>query len=716
VETVYRQGYRFLAPVHPATRRSETAETDPSPAGDAESAVSETPTTAPAPDASRRSSLPKSAAPEPAPSAEPVQPARKRRRLVWIAVLVVAGLAALFVGYFVTHTTAKAAKLTDKDTVVLADFANTTGDTVFDGTLRQGLSSQLAQSPFLNLLSDQTIAQTLELMKQPKDARLTGKLAGEVCQRTASAAIIEGSIANLDNQYVLGLKAVTCPGGDLLADQQVTANGKEQVLQALGAATTKLREKLGESLASVQKYDVPLEKVTTSSLEALQAYSMGYQVAIVKGDYPAALPFFERAISLDPNFAMAYAVMGTALINQFESALAAENTRKAYALRERVSERERLYITSHYESFVTGNLDAARQAHETWAQIYPRDYAPYNNLGDIYSRLGAHEKAIAALQEAIKLNPGMPLPRMYLIYECMALNRLDEAKAAAQDMQAHKLDAPELHLILYVLDFLQHDREGMEQEAALLMNKPGWEHRILQLEATTAASGGQLTKAGELSRRAIDLAQRANRKEDAAGYQAADAWSELLSGNMDVASQQAQEALQLSGSSNVKAVCAVVLALASRSGEATRLAKDLAAALPENTLVRFVYLPDISAAIALRRGDAAGAIESLAPSVPYDLAYTLYGFGLASAYLRGQAYLAQGNGGAAAGEFQKLLDHPALSPNHLIAHLQMGRAYALSGDTTKARAAYQEFFTLWKNADPDVPILKQAHAEYSKLK
>jgi DNA-binding winged helix-turn-helix (wHTH) protein/tetratricopeptide (TPR) repeat protein len=720
VETVYRRGYRFVGPVSAVTPPSETAEQDASPPRNLESAVSETPTTAPAPqaapDASRSSSVPESAAGELAAPAVPAQPARNRRRLLWTAVLVAVGLAALLlVEYFITRTPLRAAKLTDKDTVVLADFTNTTGDTVFDGTLRQGLSSQLAQSPFLNLLSDQAIAQTLALMKQPTDARLTAKLAGEVCLRTASAAIIEGSIANLGNEYVLGLKAVTCPSGDLLADEQVTANGKEQVLKELGTAATKLRRQLGESLASVQKYDVPLENVTTPSLEALQAYSIGYQVAILQSDYPAALPFFERAITLDPDFAMAYAMMGTALNNQFEFALAEENTRKAFALRERVSERERLYITSHYENFVTGDLEAARQAYGMWAQIYPRDDVPYNNLGEIYLLLGALEKAIAAFQEAVELNPGIPLMRVNLIQTYMSLNRLDEAKAAVADMQAHKLDAPELHLSLYVLYFLQHDQKGMEREAAVVMAKPGWEHRILNLEATTAAARGQLTKARELNRRAIDVAQHENRKEEAAAYKAIAAWSEILSGNVGGASRQAQQALQLSGSIEAKAICPVVLALASRSGQATRLAKDLAGSFPRNTKIRFFYLPAIRAAVALQSGDAPGAIEHLAPVVPYDLALTLYGFGLASAYLRGQAYLAEGNGTAAAGEFRKLLEHPALTPNHLLAQLQVGRAYALSGDTTQARAAYQEFFRLWANADSDVPILKRAKAEYARL-
>jgi eukaryotic-like serine/threonine-protein kinase len=719
VETIYRRGYRFVGAVSAVVPHAETAERDASPVSNPESTVSETPTTgaAPdaAPDASRGLSVPESAAPEPAPPAVPPRPARNRRHLRWAAVLAAVGLAVLLVAYFVTRTPARAAKLTDKDTVVLADFTNTTGDTVFDGTLRQGLSSQLAQSPFLNLLSDQAIAQTLALMKQPKDARLTGKLAGEICQRTASAAVIEGSIANLGNQYVLGLKAVTCPSGDLLADRQVTANGKEQVLQALGAAATELRAKLGESLASVQKYDVPLEKVTTSSLEALQAYSMGYQLADAKNEFLASLPFFERAITLDPNFAMAYAFVGAVLYNQYEYAGAEEKMRKAYALRERVSERERLYITAHYESWVTGNIEASRQVYEMWAQTYPRDVLPHNNLGYRYWSLGAYDQALAAFQTAVRLSPGFPTARVNEVSSYIYLNRLDEAKAAAEDLRAHQLDTPELHLALYIINFLQHDQGGMEREAALLKGKPGWEDQLLHFVAATSASAGQLREARELNQGAIDLAQHANRKEEAAVYEAVAAWSEVLSGNLGLASRQARHALELSTGKHVEGICAVVLALGSDSARATRLAKDLAVRFPEDTQVRLIYLPEIRAAIALRSGDAAGAVENLAAAAPFDLAFIFPNFGSVSAYLRGEAYLAERNGPAAVGEFQKLLDHPALFPNYSIARLQIGRAYALSGDTAKARAACQEFFTLWKNADPDLPILKQAKAEYAKL-
>ena len=422
--------------------------------------------------------------------------------LIPAAVVVVAALVAGGLYFRSRH----AAPLTEKDTIVLADFTNTTSDPVFDGTLRQGLSSQLEQSPFLNLLSDERVAQTLALMAQPKDARFTRELAREVCQRTASAASIEGSISSLGSQYVVGLKAVNCRGGDVLANEQATASGKEQVLKALGEAATKMRVKLGESLASVQKYDAPAENVTTPSLEALQAYTLGYQAQIVKRDYAAAVSFFQRAVSLDSNFAMAYARLGTNYANLGQTTRAAESIRKAYELRERVSEREKFYITSHYEHFLTGNLEAARKAYELWAQTYPRDTAPPSNLSVIYGVLGDYDKALATSQEALKLNPGSGLSYTNLVAGYLNANRLDEARATVQQAQAHNLDNPANHQILYLIDFLQHDAAGMEREAAGLMGKPGFEDVMLYGESDTAAYAGQFAKARELTRRASESA------------------------------------------------------------------------------------------------------------------------------------------------------------------------------------------------------------------
>jgi tetratricopeptide (TPR) repeat protein len=359
--------------------------------------------------------------------------------IIGIVVAVVAALLFSVSGlYWRSH---RSGKLMDKDTVVLADFTNTTGDPVFDGTLRQGLSSQLEQSPFLNLLSDERVAQTLALMSQPRDARLTQELAREVCERTASAATIEGSISSLGSQYVLGLKAVNCHNGDVLAQEQITAGGKDQVLKALGEAATKLRGKLGESLASVQRYDAPAENVTTSSLEALQAYGLGFQAAIVKNDNADAVSLFQRAISLDPNFAMAYARLGTVYSNLGETARAAESSAKAYELRERVSERERFYIVSHYQGNTTGNLLSSVRTLELWSKTYPRDPVPPGNLGGAtYWQLGEYEKALTAAQQALALDPGSGLTYANVVGAYLYLNRLDEAKATAQEAQAHNLD------------------------------------------------------------------------------------------------------------------------------------------------------------------------------------------------------------------------------------------------------------------------------------
>ncbi len=643
----------------------------------------------------------------------PVSEGRKFWKILLPAAVVV--IAAVIAGVLLLRSRS-AAPLSEKDTIVLAEFTNTTGDAVFDGTLRQGLSSQLEQSPFLSLLSDERVTQTLALMAQPKDARLSRELAREVCQRAAGAASIEGSISSLGSQYVVGLKAVNCRSGDVLANEQATASGKEQVLKALGEAAAKVRVKLGESLASVQKYDAPAESVTTPSLEALQAYSLGYQAQMVKRDIAATIPLLQRAISLDPNFAMAYARLGANYYNLGETARAAENTRKAYELRERVSERERFYIVSHFEQYVAGNLEAARKTYELWAQTYPRDDTPPNNLGNIYSALGDYDKSLAAKQETLKLSPD-GLAYANLIGGYLGVNRLDEARATVQEAQAHNLDNPANHLILYSIDFLQHDAPGMEREAAALIGKPGFEDVMLDTESDTAAYAGQFMKARELTRRASESAQRADEKETAAGYEAEAAWRKALVGNMSLAKQQAQAALALSTGRDVEALSAIALGLAGDAAQATRLAGDLAKRFPEDTIVQSNYLPTIRAATALQGGSASKAIEALAAVAPYELGTV--GQPLYPVYLRGEAYLAAHQGSAAAAEFQKILDHSGVVQNDPIgalAHLGLARAYALSGDTAKAQTAYQDFLALWKDADPDIPILQQAKAEYAKLK
>ena len=640
------------------------------------------------------------------------------------------GTAAIFVvalasGFYFLHGRASA-KLTDKDSIVLADFTNTTGEPVFDGALRQGLSAQLEQSPFLNLLSDERVADTLTLMAKPKDARLTHELVAEVCQRTASAATIEGSISSLGSQYVLGLRAVNCRNGDLLAQEQVTATGKEQVLKSLGEASSKIREKLGESLTSVQKYDAPPENVTTPSLEALKAYSLGYQAQIVKGDYPAAIPFFQQAIRLDPNFAMAHARLGTVFTNIGQMTGAAESTRKAFDLRDRVSERERFYITSHYEAFVTGNLDATRKIYELWAQTYPRDDTPPNNLGVLYNAEGDFEKGLPGAREALRLTPGSGSGYANLVDAYRLLGRTDEAKATAREAQAHQLEGPYLHPPLYQIAFLQGDSGGMEREAAAVMGKPGAEDVMLNLESESAGYYGHFLKARELTRRAADSATRSDEKEAAATYVASAAVREALVGDSYQAVQFALSSLASSNGKDVQAMAAMALGLSGEAVQARRLADDLGRRFPDDTLVQVEDLPMIRASASLGDGHSASAasasLHELAPASLYEVGNAntagTINFFLYPAYLRGTACLAAGQGFAAAAEFQKILDRPSVVSNEIIgvlAHLGIARAYALSGDQSKARSAYQDFLALWKDADPDIPILKQASSEYAAL-
>ena len=653
-------------------------------------------------------------------NAVPDLPASRSTKFWKVAVPVVLVVIAT-IGAGLYYRSKQAKPLTDKDTIILADFANTTGEPVFDGALRQGLSAQLEQSPFLSLVSDEHIAHTLQLMNKPRQARLTPELAREVCQRTASAATIEGSISNLGSQYVLGLKAVNCRTGDLLSEEQVTANGKEQVLEALGKAATKLRGKLGESMASVQKYDAMPQNVTTPSLEALQAYGLGVRTVEVANDYVAATPFFERAIAMDPNFAMAYLRLAEDYQPQGELGRSAENARKAYQLRDRTSEQEKLAISSFYEYVVTGNLEAARSSYELWARTFPReDDEPQNMLWLINAAFGEYEKSHSAAQEAAKLNPGSANNIVSVVYADQWLNQLDKAKAAAQDARARNLESPWIPLILYVVDFVSGDAAGMEQEAPRAMGKPGIEDQILFLQSETATYGGEFTKARELTQRAADSALRAQEKETAAEYQAHDSVREALAGNKALAKQEAHSAIAGSDGRHSEGFSAIALGMAGDSAQAERLAGDLAKRFPQDTIVQFDYLPMIRAAVALQSGKAAEALAALAASVPYEMGQTnsAFTFALYPAYLRGEAYLAVRQGAAAASEFQKILDHPGVIGNQPIgalARLGLGRAYALSGDTTRAKIAYQDFLSLWKHADPDSPTLKDAKAEYAKL-
>jgi eukaryotic-like serine/threonine-protein kinase len=651
-----------------------------------------------------------------------LKPTTKSAQFRWVALtgttIVVFGLA---VSSWLLYSR-KTPVLSDKDTIVLADFTNTTGDPVFDGTLRQGLSVQLEQSPFLSLISDERIQQTLRLMGLSPDARLTPEVARDLCQRVGSKAYIEGSITNLGQDYVIGLQAVTCATGDSLSHEQVQAVGKEKVLDALSRAAASLREKLGESLNTVQKFDTPVEQATTPSLEALQAFSLAWKAGAAKDEFASGVAIYKRAIALDPTFAMAYAMLAINYSNLGDSGLAIENMRKAYQLRERVSERERFFIESHYEWFVTGDLGKARQSFELWAQTFPRDWPPRNELGDLNAQLGQYDKSLTEYGEAHRLYPSSGLIYGNLVQAYIFLNRLVDALATVEEAQRKHLDSPTMHILLYRAAFLQNDAGGMAQQVAWSAGKSGIEDQLLGLEADTAAYSGQLTKARELTHQASVSALRAEEKEIAASYEADAALREALFGNAAEARQRAAAALRLSTGRDVQYGAALALAFVRDASQGQALADDLGERFPEDTVAQFNYLPTIHARLALNRNDSSKAIEALQDAAPHELGLVGVIFNFASlypVYVRGEAFLAAHRGSEAAAESQKILDHRGIvlnGPIGALAHLQIGRAYALQGDTAKAKAAYQDFLTLWKDADPDIPILIAAEAEYAKLK
>ena len=642
-------------------------------------------------------------------------------------VLVVVVIAGVF--YF--RPPQAAHRLTDKDTIVLADFSNSTGDAVFDDTLKTALSVGLNQSPFLNVLSDNKVAATLKLMTRPRDTRLTPDVARELCQRAGSKAYLTGSIASLGSQYVLALKAVNCRSGDPLAEEQVTAASKEKVLDALGEAASKLRGELGESLATVQKFDVPLSEATTSSLEALKAYSLGRKAMGEKGA-AAALPYVQRAIELDQNFAMGYAVVGINYLNLGEPGRAGEYFTKAFQLREHASEREKLAISAHYYSYVTGELDKAAQTYQEEIESYPRDAPAYVNLGNVFSAQGQYEKAVEVTRQALPLAPDRVALYGNLANYTFALQRFGEARQVFHEAQARKLDDFTLHLALYALAFLGSDSAAMGEQQQWFAGRPE-ENFGLALASDTEAYGGHLAKASPLTKRAVDSAIRADSKETAAIWQTNAGVQQAAYDNPTEARQSAAEALKLVPTSQaVEVEAALAFALAGDTARAESLAQDLNKRFPLDTQMQSLWLPAIQAQLALNRKDAASAINLLQPALP-PIEYGQIGFVaniscLYPTYVRGEAYLAAGHGGAAATEFQKIIDHSGIVWNcwtGALAHLGVARAHALQANNSqgadadaarvRALAAYKEFLTLWKDADPDIPILKEAKAEYAKL-
>ncbi len=653
------------------------------------------------------------------PAPETAVPGRSRWKIALpIGLILLTLLGAIILG--LSHRrTSQASKLNERDAVVLADVANSTGEPVFDNTLKQALSISLRQSPFLNILSDSKVATTLTLMTRPPNTQITSEVAREICQRTRSKAYIGGTISAIGKEYVLGLRAASCETGDLLAEEQATADRKEEVLSALGKAAAKLREKLGESLASVTKYNQPLEEATTSSLEALQQYSEQRRAQREQGD-AAAIPYGKRAIELDPNFALAYASLGANYGNLSQLSLARENLQKAYELRDRVTQQERFLIESLYYSGVTGEIDKAIQAYTEWARTYSADYVPHDNLGVSYSILGQYEKAAEETNASLRLEPDDAIAYGNLADDYLALDRIKDAKGALDEAAKRNLDSPDLRLHRYHSAFLEGDPSAMQEQSLWATGKPE-EDGQLSDESDTEAYYGRLRKARELTRKAVESAKRNGSTDTAALWQVNEALREAEFGNTALARKAVAAAMSLSSRPDIELLGALALARSGDTVQSSALADKVAAEFDRDTMIQAYWLPTIRAAIAIDRGDSQKAMELLTMASEYELGEPLqtpsHGT-LYPVYVRGEAYLRAGDGVQAATEFQKMIDHRGIVSNFplgALAHLQLGRAYKLAGDVGKAREAYAAFLVAWLNADPDIPVLKRAKAEYAKL-
>jgi serine/threonine protein kinase/tetratricopeptide (TPR) repeat protein len=657
---------------------------------------------------------------------------RPGKPIQWMATAVASiVLIALAVGGWWLFRSRKAHGLTDKDTIVLADFTNTTGDTIFDETLKTGLHVSLRQSPFLNVLSYSEVVKTLQQMTRPASTKLTPEVARELCLRSGSQAYVAGSIASLGSAFVLGLKAVNCQSGDTLVEEQVTAPSKEKVLDALGEAASKLRGELGESLTTVQKFDVPLAEATTPSLEALKAYSLS-QKELNEKSAAASLPYARRAIELDPNFALGYLAVGLDYSNLNEAGRAREYFTKAFELRDHAHGREKLAITANYYKDVSGELYKAAQTYQEEIESYPREPGPYGFLGIVYSALGQYEKAVEVARQILPRAPDLVSLYENLSVYYTALQRFEEARQIITAAQVRKLDDFGLHQTLYALAFLGADSAAMSEQQQWFAGKPAFENFGLALASDTEAYGGHPGKARELTKQAVDSAVRADSKETAAIWQANAAVQQAAYGDAPQATQSAAQALALAPmSQGAEAEAALAFAMASDTARAENLAADLGNRFPLDTQMQSLWLPAIRARLALDKKDAAAALQAVQASVPIELGGIQFVNNtscLYHVYIHGEAYLAAGQGRAAATEFQKIVDHGGIVWNcwtGALAHLGVARGNALEARTSQAAdadaarvralAAYRDFLALWKDADPDIPILKQAKAEYAKL-
>ena len=736
IETLPRHGYRFLAPVVSKTIAAPGPKVIESQSGERSRSTALGPPVIPAPpiaaSLARQAQTAPVAQAAPAPQAEPaVEPSPgdvgqraspvRRRRSLWIigAALIIVLAAGLY--YWRAH---KRTALTGKDTVVLADFENQTGDPVFDDTLRQALAIQLEQSPFLNVLSDGKLGATLKLMNRWPGARLTSKVAREVCLRSNSKAVINGSIALAGTEYLIVLKAEDCDSGDVLAQAQAQSRSKEEVIPALDTAASSLRAQLGESLSSIQKFSTPLIEATTPSLEALRAYSLGRKISYAKGPM-AALPFHQHAVELDPDFARVYAAMANFYSNVGESEKAAENARTAYRLSSKVSEPERLFIQAIYYVDATGELDKVEQVCRLWQETYPRDYTPYAILGSVYARLGNWTAALGQFHQAMRLEPNRGNNYHNVGVAYTSLNRFDEAEAVYRQAQELGFQGALLQQARYELAFLSGDANQMQQLAsASAEGEPGTADLLLAAQADTAAWYGKLAQAHDLTHRATDEALQNNARERAASYVVSAALVEVEAGRAQAAHADIDAALKTARNRDVLAMAGLALARAGDAGAAHKLATELNQRFPLDTLVRTYWLPSVEAAVALHERDPRQAIEILKRSSGVELGQPAeVQVFLCPAYLRGETYLALRDGAAASIEFQKFIENYGLVGNFpwgALARLGVARAYALQAETDpaardKARAAYENFLALWNGADPNLPIYQQAKAEGAKL-
>jgi tetratricopeptide (TPR) repeat protein len=635
---------------------------------------------------------------------------------------IVAAAAAVFVtaGYFYFH---KTPKLTAQDKIVLGDFTNTTGESVFDLTLRQGLAVQLEQSPFLSLVSEERVQQALRLMGQPADAKLTPEISKQICERTASAAVLNGSIARLGSQYVVGLRAEICRTGEILDQEQGQAAKQEDILIALSSIASRFRTRVGESLATIEQHDTPLPEATTPSLEALKAYSTAMKVGLSEGLVQASLQY-KRAIEIDPNFAMAQANLGLIYSILGESARSIESLTNAHKLQDRVSDREKFFITANYERAVTGNLEKAIQTCELWSQAYPRETDHALCAGYISQGTANYEKSIEESAKVLAVDPEFKFAYETMAFSDFYLNRVAEAESTIQRAAEHKLDGDALVALRYYLSFLGNDEAGMEQQVVAGKGKPGIEDWIAQSQALVAAYRGRLQQSTRMSQLAMQLAEQSGQPERAALYESAAAVCNAFAGKTSEARQKANASLDASKGRDVEYGAGFALALSGDSSRSEALANDLEKRYSEDTSVRFTYVPTLRALIALNNNEPRIAVEILQSTGRYESAVVGTNFnaffgGMYPAYVRGEAFLAAHQGREAAAEFQRIIDSSGVvlaDPVGAMARLQLARALNMSGDKTKASAVYQNFLNIWKNADPDIAILQQAKSEYAALK